>query len=206
MFILTRFALSAVLLAACCSCHFSNKDAAPHTGADTPKKEAAIAAADEAEEKPEPEMDCVFDTSTFKFTTEKLLKYQKGIVYFWDNTEKEAVVRMENNDTLRVHIGGCSHFSYSAIYTTDAARFTDMDYLTAKAYWLAKNFMDNGFDEKFANAIEQKQYTVDSTLQPGYRSLTIIDKDTAITDHIYEPVTFRVENNRTVISVLGYVN
>lgn len=206
MFTLTRFALSSVLFAACCGCNFSNKDASPNTSTDTPKKEAAIAAADVAGEKPEPEMDCVFDTSTFKFTTEKLTKFRKGIVYFWDNTEKEAVVRMENNDTLRVHIGGCDHFSYSAIYTTDAVKFTDMDYLITKAHWLAKNFMDIGFDEKFTSAIEQKQYTLDSTSQPGYRSLTIIDKDTAITDHIYEPVTFRTENNRTVISVLGYVN
>lgn len=160
------------------------------------------------EQAPKPEWtadDCVFDTSTYKFTTESLARYRKDIAFTWDDKEKVAAVPMEQGDTMQLHIGGCDHFSYTIHYTTDAARFTDKTWLIDKAGWLTKTFYDNTFDEYYSDGIKQKSYSIDST-EADHFSLEIISRDTSITDHVYEPVFFRLENNRTVISISGYIN
>ena len=49
---------------------------------------------------------CVFDTSAYKFTTEKLIQFDRNISFSWNNKEQQAVVKIPGNDTLIVHIGG----------------------------------------------------------------------------------------------------
>jgi len=149
--------------------------------------------------------DCVFDTSMFKFTTEKLREFNKGIIYTWDNNKKEATVKFPDDDTLKLSIGGCDHFGYTATYLTASSKFYDQVFLIDKAKWLAKNFLGGGFDKKFVYCISSNLYNIDSSRYDS-KSLTIIDKDTSITNMIFEPILFELQGSRTKISVVGYEN
>ena len=148
---------------------------------------------------------CVFDTSMFKFTTEKLREFNKDISYVWDNTEKEASVKFPDGDTLKLSIGGCDHFAYSATYLTNSLKFYDQPFLIDKAKWLAKNFLGGGFDKKFVYCITNNLYDIDSS-KDERKSLTIVDKDTSMTNKIFEPILFELQGSRTKISVACYEN
>lgn len=149
--------------------------------------------------------DCVFDTSTYKFTTEKLFAYQKDIRFTWDEQEKDALVKLNEQDSLRLHIGGCYHFTWSAIFTTDSAAFNNNEYLLNKAAWLAKTFMGNGFDEKFSHCISNRLFTMDSS-EADLKTLLIVDTATVITNKVCEPVLFERSGSRTIITIVGSEN
>jgi hypothetical protein len=149
---------------------------------------------------------CVFDTSTYKFTTEKLRGFKKDILFTWDDHLKAATVLFYNSDTLKLHIGGCSHFSFSILYTTDAAKFNDDPYLIDKARWLAATFLDDGFDKEYSDALVNKQFTKESP-RNNFKSVTIINSDTSsVSNRIHEPILFELANNRTIISIGCFVN
>jgi hypothetical protein len=150
--------------------------------------------------------DCVFDTSAFKFTSEALRKYDKNISFYWDEQEANAHVKLNDNDSLILHIGGCTHFSYQATFITDSSTFQDTEYLLRKTRWLAETFFSNGFDAKYVYCIEKKLYKEDKHSTESIKLYTIVDPDTTITDHVYEGWTFKKENGKTRISLLGYQN
>jgi hypothetical protein len=152
--------------------------------------------------------ECVFDTSTYKSTTEKLKQYDRNISLLWDNKNEQAIVTFPVKDTLLVHIGGCVEFSYTAIYSTDSSRFNDSTYLFEKATWLAKNFLGGGFDSKYTECLINKRYTLakDGFPDPNLRSYGIINTDTAMTNKIYEPFQFELRGSRTIITIGGYEN
>lgn len=149
--------------------------------------------------------DCIFDTSTYKFTTDKLRQYKKDTQFTWNDMEKEAIVRLDNEDTLRLHIGGCNHFAYSAVYITDGTKFQDDSFLLDKAKWLSVAFLGDGFDKTYKDCIEQGLYNFDSA-GAKTKSLTIVDKDTPLTNKVYEPILFETDGQRTRISVAGFIN
>jgi hypothetical protein len=152
------------------------------------------------------ESDCVFDTSTYKFTTEALKKYRDNIKFAWDSKDKSATTILDNGDTLNLSIGGCNHFGYSAtLYCS--INFDNTKELIKKAHWLAKTFFDNGFESKYDECIKKGQY------EPSYnydtiniKSFDIIDRDTSVTNMIYEGFTFFRAGDRTKIVISGYIN
>jgi hypothetical protein len=150
--------------------------------------------------------ECVFDTSTYKFTTEALNKYKKNIKFTWNDKDKEAETVLENGDVLILHIGGCDHFSYSATLITDIP-FTETKILTEKSRWLAKTFFDNGFDSKYDKCISKGLYQEeDSNDKKDLKSYQIIDSDTTETNMIYEGFQFWKLDNKTKIVISGYIN
>ncbi len=161
---------------------------------------------DEENESHFEENDCVFDTSTYKFTTEALKKYRDNIKFAWDNKDNSATTILDNGDTLNISIGGCNHFGYSAtLYSS--IHFDNTKELIKKAHWLAKTFFDNGFDTKYDECIRKGQY------EPSYnhdtiniKSFDIIDRDTSETNLIYEGFTFFRTGDRTKIVISGYIN
>lgn len=150
------------------------------------------------------ENDCVFDTSTYKFTTAVLKKYRNNIKFVWDSKENSATTQFDNGDTLTLSIGGCNHFGYSAtLYSS--IHFDSTKALIKKAHWLAKTFFNNGFDTKYDECIKKEQY------EPSYhtiniKSFNIIDQDTSETNMVYEGFTFFRAGNRTKIVISGYIN
>ena len=151
--------------------------------------------------------ECIFDTSTYKFTTEKLKQYDKNISFFWDSKNYQAIVKFPGNDTLRVHIGGCVDFSYNASYSTDSSRYNDTAYLFKKATWLAKNFLGGGFDSKYIECLTNKLYTRDTlNVDSNTRAYEIINTDTSMTNKVYEPFLFELRGSRTIITIGGYEN
>ena len=150
--------------------------------------------------------DCVFDTSTYKFTTEALKKYKQDIKFVWDDKEKEAKTILENGDTLVLHIGGCYHFSYAArLYASTP--FADTKVLTEKSRWLAKTFFDNGFDTKYDQCISTGQIKESESRDPqNIKMFEIIDSDTAITNKVYDGFLFERQQRGTKISIDGYIS
>ena len=151
--------------------------------------------------------ECVFDTSTYKFTTEKLKKYDKNIAFIWDGKNYQAIVKFPGNDTLWLHIGGCVDYSYTAIYSIDSSRYSDTAYLFKKAGWIAKNFLGGGFDSKYAECLAKNLYTRRTdNADSNSRVYEIIDMDTSVTNKIYEPIIFELKGARAVITIGGYEN
>jgi hypothetical protein len=148
--------------------------------------------------------DCVFDTSTFKFTTEAIKNYNPNLRYIWDDETEEATVWINQNDTLNLHIGGCDHFAYSATYSTDEAVFDTDTTILSKIIWLAKSFFNNGFDQGIIERIDKKQFRIERDGE--IKNLIFIESDTARADHIYEPINIAKVGGRTKISMLAYQN
>jgi hypothetical protein len=152
------------------------------------------------------EEDCVFDTSTYKLTSEALREYDKNILFRWDKEEANAFVKLNEVDSLILHIGGCSHFGYSATFITDSSRFHDRDYLIQKTKWMAEHFFSNGFDEKYVTSIENKLFKLEESSRADFLDYSIIDPDTAITDHVYLGWSFEKIGAKTRIVLDGYIN
>ncbi len=150
--------------------------------------------------------DCVFDTSTYKFTTQALKKYKPNVKFTWDDIEKEAKATLAGGDTLILHIGGCNHFSYSATLLTEIP-FSETKMLIEKSRWLAKTFFDGGFDTKYDSAISKGLFKQTEGLEKeDLKSFEIIDLDTTATNMIYEGFQFQKLDKRTKIVISGYIN
>jgi len=119
---------------------------------------------------------------------------------------KEAAVALADNDTLVLHIGGCDHFSFEARYFTDQSKFDDEAYLLDKAKWLATTFFSQGYNTKYNDVITNKQYRISPSKSDNERFYEITDKDTRMTDHIYQGFTFSRARGRTEIWIGGYTN
>jgi hypothetical protein len=154
---------------------------------------------------PAAETECVFDTSTYRFTTEALRKPNPHQPFTWDKAQQWAVAPLPDGDTLILHIGGCTHFSYLAVYRTDSAKFNQEAYLFDKTKWLAKTYFDDGFDEDYARFIANRQYQLAES-GPDIRWYAIANPDTAVTNRIFEGFYFKKNRNRTEIWIQGYVN
>ncbi|RFS24731.1 hypothetical protein DVR12_05910 [Chitinophaga silvatica] len=77
--------------------------------------------------------DCVFDTSSYKFTSEKLYSYKSDIKFFWDSTNQEAITVLNDTDSLSLHIGGCNHFGYYVTFSTDSSAYLNNEFLLRKS-------------------------------------------------------------------------
>lgn len=151
------------------------------------------------------ETDCVFDTSTYKFTTEAIKKYDPYVKIHWDNDKKETMTIL-NGDTLWLRIGGCYHFGYSARLSTRIS-FDDTLALINKAHWLAKNFFDGGFDTKYDRCISQGLFKSTETYDPAImKAYELTDGDTAITNMIFEGFSFERHQHCTLVAISGYVD
>lgn len=150
--------------------------------------------------------ECVFDTSTFKFTSQAIHKFNPAIKFHWDENEKRAIIPLEEGDSLILHIGGCNHFSYWAKYRTDYSKFNDSIYLLNKAKWIAENFFANGFDQNYVRFISDKKYYLEDNGKPLIKSYSI-RTDTSIQENeVYEGFYFMRDGERTEIWIHGYVN
>jgi len=154
----------------------------------------------------EEESDCVYDTSTFKFTTDAIKRYDANSRYFWDSQREEAVVLLEGHDTLHLRIGGCIHFAYSASLSTDIP-FTDNEKLIAKTRWIAKTFFAQGFDVKYEDCFSKGLYKqTESYDSSNIKPFMIINSDTVTTNHVYEGFSFYNRGSRTEIVISGYLD
>ncbi|WP_341907356.1 hypothetical protein [Fluviicola taffensis] len=151
------------------------------------------------------ESDCVFDTSTYKFTSEILLKFDRKIHFSWDKNNQQAIVKFPKGDSLLVHIGGCYHFGYSAEYRTNEEAFSNPDYLMAKTKWLAKNFLDNGFDTNYLRFISSKQYVLQKD-ESDWKVYSVKIDSLIAENEIYDGFDFKRVGKRTHISISGYIN
>lgn len=151
------------------------------------------------------ESDCVFDTSTFKFTSEILLKFDRKIHFTWDKNNQQAIVKFPKGDSLLVHVGGCDHFGYSAEYRTNAEAFSNADYLMTKTKWLAKNFLDNGFGTNYLRFISNNQYALEKD-ENDWKFYSVQTDSLIAENEIYNGFDFKRVGKRTRISISGYIN
>jgi hypothetical protein len=157
-------------------------------------------------EIPEEDSDCVFDTSTYKFTTEALNKHYGKAKFIWDTSTSNALVPLENYDTLVLHIGGCNHFSFSAEFRTASSKFNDSAYVVQKCLWLAETFFYNGFDQQFSEAIRNNNFYSDDTNNKTWLTYSLTNTDSDETNNVYDGFGVKLENGRAIIFILGYIN
>lgn len=155
---------------------------------------------------------CVFDTSTYTFTTDKLKEYKPNISYHWDRWQAKARTVLADGDTLWLHIGGCDHFSYMATLST-ALSINDSAALMDKTRWLARTFLDNGFDTGYDEMITKRQFELGKRSIPGKEYLySVIESDTAVANHFndgfrfYDGFSFTRHGAGTRIEIAGYIN
>ena len=150
------------------------------------------------------DFDCIFDTSSYKFTTEALLKFDKALKYKWDNEIKQAKAVLSNGDTLCLSIGGCDHFGYTASLVTKTP-FNSTDSLLNKTRWLAKTFFDDGFDS-YDQLIARNKFNKSEDSTPLYSRYDVILSDSIPENHIFEGFSFEKQENNTIIEISGYIN
>lgn len=148
--------------------------------------------------------DCIFDTSSYKFTTEALLKFDKTLQYKWDNEIKQAKAVLSNGDTLCLSIGGCNHFGYAATLVTKTP-FNLTDSLLNKTRWLARTFFDNGFDS-YDRLIANNKFKKSEDSTPLYSRYDVILSDSIAENCIFDGFSFERQVNNTIIEVSGYIN
>lgn len=148
--------------------------------------------------------DCIFDTSSYKFTTTALLKFDKTIQYKWDKEAKQAKAILNNGDTLYLSIGGCDHFGYAATLITKTP-FNVTDSLLNKTRWLAKTFFNNGF-ESYDELIAYNKYSKSEDSTPEYSSYDVTLSDSVAENCIFEGFSFEKRGNNTIIAISGYIN
>ena len=148
--------------------------------------------------------DCIFDTSSYKFTTTALLKFDKAIQYKWDKDTKQAKTVLNNGDTLYLSIGGCDHFGYAATLITKTP-FNITDSLLNKTRWLAKTFFDNGF-ESYDQLIANNKFNKSEDSTPEYSAYDVTLSDSVAENCIFEGFSFEKRGNNTIIAIGGYIN
>jgi len=195
------FSLSIVLLAAGCSSELK-KEKTPVLSSEKRAKEKIYSIDNRPKEI---ESDCVFDTSSYKFTSEILLKFDRKIRFSWNKNNRQAIVKFPKGDSLLLSIGGCNHFGYSAEYRTDASAFSNPDYLMEKTTWLARNFLDNGFDTNYLRFISNKQYILERD-ENDWKYYSVEIDSLVAENEIYDGFGFKRVGKRTHISIGGYIN
>jgi|GEM_PF-1111303 len=149
--------------------------------------------------------ECVFDSSTYKFTTDALRRYKTDIRYRWNKQTAEATTVLDNGDTLIFHIGGCDHFSCTATLNT-AIPLTDSVALFKRCLWVAENFV-SAFDDKYATCISKglfwREESYDKQLVHRFQ---INNPDTAVTNYVYDGFSFHKKGSRTRIEISEYMN
>lgn len=150
------------------------------------------------------DIDCIFDTSSYKFTTTALLKFDKAIQYKWDKETKQAKTVLNNGDTLYLSIGGCDHFGYTARLITKTP-FNTTDSLLNKTRWLARTFFDNGF-ESYDQLIAVDKFSKSEDSTPEYSMYNVALSDSVAENCIFEGFSFEKRGNNTIIEIGGYIN
>lgn len=150
------------------------------------------------------DIDCIFDTSSYKFTTEALLKFDKSLPYKWDNDLKQAKAVLRNGDTLYLSIGGCDHFGYTAILITKMP-FNETDSLLDKTRWLARSFFENGF-ESYDQLIGDGKFNKSEESTSLYSIYDVIQPDSIAENCVFDGFSFEKQKNNTKIEIGAYIN
>lgn len=96
--------------------------------------------------------DCIFDLST---QTDAFLKDIPALVdYVWIDSLKQAVILLENGETLNVTKGGCIHFNtyFELVTDLDKTPITDTDYWIERIHKYT-TLLDNIFDNELVDSL-----------------------------------------------------
>ena len=106
--------------------------------------------------------DCVFDLST---QTDEFVKNIEGVKnHTWNDEKKEAIILLENGDTLIAHRGGCNHFGISgALSIKDKSLdYIQLDLIIEKGLWIAKNLFNEIDFNELKDKIKKEDYEIGS--------------------------------------------
>jgi len=150
--------------------------------------------------------DCIFDTSSYKFTSEILLKHDKNIRFSWNNEDKKAKTVFENGDTLYLSIGGCYHFGYYAILHTNIP-FEQKDSLFRKTAWVAESFFESGFKD-YNKFIHNGNYILNKEVSDDeFQHFDMSLGDSIPINYIYNGFDFQKNaTGTTTITISGYID
>ena len=112
--------------------------------------------------------DCIFDQTTQTDAFLDAIPELKD--YVWIDSLKQAVILLENGETLNVTRGGCIHFNTYIELVTDL----DKTPITDTEYWIERihkytTLLDNIFDNELVDSlIASKSYDINETASQLY--------------------------------------
>ncbi|RAJ10554.1 hypothetical protein LX64_00158 [Chitinophaga skermanii] len=147
--------------------------------------------------------DCIFDTSSYKVTTDLIYAFNPQQKFNWNPNTKIATLFFDNNDSMQLSIGGCDVYVYQAQYFTALERMPDTTFLLEKAAWMAENFFEDDFKEVYTRNIANKTYTTE-TQEGGIHYH--IEPGTDGGNHHYNGIDIMRENNVATVSIIGAID
>ncbi len=144
--------------------------------------------------------DCVFNNDYKQLTTDWLHKLGKTN-FSWDAEKKQATLKL-NDDLLFVSVGGCHHFTTSAIVQlqNDTHQLEDTKYWIEKATLLSKKLHLNHYHKMLK--------TANFKIVKHRKNAILLDvADDNTTDNLfYDGVEIRFEKGKKTIRFVKYYN
>jgi len=118
------------------------------------------------------EDDCVFDLTTQNDDFMKEIPDYSN--YTWDDESKTATVVFDNNDTIRITMGGCTHYNYYIEFitkTTDSLSIKNPGYGLKIALELAQKVFPKADHQLIDSLVTNKLYDAQLLDVQNYYSL-----------------------------------
>ena len=82
---------------------------------------------------------CIFNNDRKALTTEAIMDFDSSLNFWWDEEQQMAILPF-GQDTLKLSIGGCDHFAYTATYAASGHSPKDSLFWFGKLHWIARSF------------------------------------------------------------------
>lgn len=145
--------------------------------------------------------DCIFDQSTQNDDFLKDINELKN--YTWDSKKKTATIKISNQETLKIHRGGCDHFSLDAefIVPKSITFQNNKEYIFSKILWVSELLYKSDF-KAIKAVLDNNQISI-SQESSNFIFINLMDKE------LYEGffISFKSENTEyNTFSISYYIN
>lgn len=147
------------------------------------------------------EEDCIFNNNRKGLTTEAIMEFDSSLNFFCDEEQQMAILPI-GGDTLKLSVGGCDHFAYTAIYAASGHSPEDSLFWFGKLNWIARSFWGKtGTD--FSHKLETSPLI--KTESTGFIYYEI-PPDTAMTNLYYSEIELKKLRNSAQMTIGAYFN
>lgn len=153
-------------------------------------------AVQEAEEE-----DCIFNNDLKGLTTEVIMEFDSSLNFSWNEEQQMAILPL-GPDTLKLSVGGCDHFAYTAIYAASGHSPHDSLFWFGKLNWIARSFWGKtGLN--FSHRLEGSSLIKTESNGNIYYE---IPPDTAMTNLYFSEIELRIVKNSAKMTIGAYYN
>ncbi|CAM1345601.1 hypothetical protein [Tenacibaculum amylolyticum] len=145
--------------------------------------------------------DCIFDQSTQNDGFLKDINELKN--YTWDSIKKTATIKISDQEILKIHRGGCDHFSLNAEFTVPKSITFDhhKEYIFSRILWVSELLYKSSF-KAIKDALKDNKISI--TQESSHFTFISLTHE-----ELYESffVTFKSDNTEyNTFSISYYIN